>query len=279
MNDLKQCLETIIADFSGKVGFAAEHLETGDRIAIDEDMQCATASMIKIPILVELYHQRDEGKLALDDEIVLTDDDKIGGSGLLSDLTSGRTYILKDFAVLMMSISDNTATNLLINHLGIEAINQTIRNIGMAQTELRRIIDFDLLKDDNDAFAVSTASDFVLLMKKLYKKEILRPETCAEVIEIMRIQKYIERLNRYLPFSPYDRELGREEKLWVASKTGALTGVRTEAGLVVTANNAWALCVMSKDSTDKKWNSDFDGNIIISRISKALYDYWEGERS
>lgn len=268
-------LENILTCFSGRAGLAAEHLHSRERILWNERMVCPTASMIKVCVLGELFRRRDAGDLRLEDRAALTEAEQTPGSGILRDLSPGLSCTLRDLAVLMMALSDNTATNMLIDRLGIRAINAFARQAGMEQTELRHRIDFTLLARDNDSLAVSTPADFLTLLCGIARHEALTPASCQEMIGIMRIQKYIDGLRRYLPYSPYAAELGKTQDLWVASKTGGLPGVRTEAGIICSSRNAWAVCVMTRDCTDLAFHAEHEGVVTIARISRALFDYFE----
>jgi beta-lactamase class A len=274
--ELEEKLGRLIRGFRGEVGVAMEHLETGDKLGIRADAQCAAASMIKIVVLAELFRRRDQGLLRLDEELELEKGAKVAGSGILGSLTCGRRYTLYDLGVLMMSISDNTATNMLIGRLGIDAVNTFMRDIGMGGTELRSAIDLKRLARDSNALAVGTPADFVLLLTGLERRVVLSPRSCNEILEIMKIQKYTERMNRFLPFSPYVRDIGMPQYVSVASKTGSLYGVRTEAGTVRTPRNVWALCVMARGNTDPRWNSDNEGSRLIAHISREVYEHFEG---
>lgn len=276
MRALEETLEPILREFRGHVGLAVEHLESGEKLAVRADVPCAAASMIKIAVLAELFRQRDRDALRLDDELELGEEDKVAGSGILASLTPGRRYTLRDLGILMMAISDNTATNLLIGRLGIDAVNAFMRGAGMTRTELRSAIDLNLLARDNNALAVGTPADFVLLLAGLERREILSASSCDEILEIMKIQKYMERMNRFLPFSPYTRDIGMPQYVSVASKTGSLNGVRTEAGTVRTPRNVWALCVMARGSPDRRWTSDNEGVRLIARVSRVVYEHFEG---
>jgi beta-lactamase class A len=243
---------------------------------LHERQRFPTASMIKIGILLELFRQCERGSLSLEDKVTLHDADKVAGSGILIDLMPGLDLTLQDTAVLMMALSDNTATNMLIDLLGQNEINQALRDAGMKHTELRNRIDFDLLDQSNDNLAVGTPRDFVELLARLHNRELLQAENTERMLAIMRIQKYMDRLRRYLPFNPYAEELGREQDLWIASKTGSLPGVCCESGLIGTPGCVYALAVMSKDGKDERSHAENEGVLTIARISRLVYDYWVG---
>jgi beta-lactamase class A len=263
--------------FSGRLGIAARHLGTGEELAVHADESFPTASSIKIAVLIELYRQAQAGELSLRERQKYTLHDRTLGSGLLSDLDEGLEPTLRDLAVLMMAISDNTATNMLIDRLGKERINATLRGAGITGIELRNRIDFDLIRQSNDNLAVGTPMEFVRLMTAVWEGRILASPHRDGVLRIMRIQKYIEPIRRFLPFNPYAVEFGQPQDLWIASKTGGLSGVRCESGLIGTGDTVYALSVMGKDSTDKMISTDSEGTLAIATASELVYRYWVGD--
>jgi beta-lactamase class A len=275
--EILQRLTQLCDHFSGQLGIAARHLGTGEELAVHAEASFPTASSIKIAVLIELYRRAQVGELALSERLRYTPGDRTLGSGILSDMDDGLEPTLRDLAVLMMSISDNTATNMLIDRLGKEQINATLRAAGAPRIELRNRIDFDLIRQSNDNLAVGTPADFVRLLAALWEGRILEPKHRDGVLRIMRIQKYIEPIRRYLPFNPYAAEFGEPQELWVASKTGGLSGVRCESGLVGTGDTVYALSVMGKGSTDKTFNSDSEGTLAIATASELVYRYWMGD--
>jgi beta-lactamase class A len=176
--------------------------------------------------------------------------------------------------VLMMAISDNTATNMLIDRLGKEKINAMLRTAEITGIELRNKIDFDLIRQSNDNLAVGTPAEFVRLMTALWEGRILKPKHRDAALKIMRIQKYIEPIRRYLPFNPYAAEFGEPQDLWIASKTGGLSGVRCESGLIGSGDTLYALSVMGKECTDKSAQPDNEGTLAIATASELVYRYW-----
>src|SRR5207248_8409744 len=140
---------------------------TGEEIRVNDTAAFPTASMIKILIRFELVRQCAKGQAHLWERMTLRDEDKTLGSGLLAAFDAGANLTLHDLAVMMMAISDNTATNLLIDRLGQYAINQAARDAGMLDTELRNKIDFEKIRASHDNLAVSTPRDFVIFLSAL----------------------------------------------------------------------------------------------------------------
>jgi beta-lactamase class A len=274
---LQKNIEDLCQSFPGVAGVAARNLATGERIGVNEDLSFPTASMIKIMVLFELVRACARGQAQMWERMSLQASDRTLGSGLLVDLDEGAGLTLRDLAVLMMAISDNTATNMLIDRLGKGAINQAIREAGMARTVLHNKIDFDLIKESNDNLAVTVPADFANFMASLRRGEIVPEAQVEQMLGIMRIQKYIEPIRKLLPYNPYGDEFGEAQDVWVASKTGSLKGARCEGGLVHARGTEWSLCVMSKDCPDNTWTSDNVGIRLISQVSRAVFDAWAPE--
>lgn len=274
MNDLTIRIEALAAEFPGVAGVAAEHLTTGARVAVGDRVVFPTASMIKIFVLYELLRQHERGDASLDERITLRDRDRTLGSGLLVACDEGLNPTLRDLALWMMAISDNTATNLLIDRLGIYAINAAIREAGLRQTELRNRIDFDLIRQSNDNLAVGTPRDFCDFLVRLWRGEILSAGSVQTMLAIMRVQKYIEPFRRFLPYNPYAEEFGERQDLWIASKTGSLKGMRGQAGLFGTPKGVYALAVMTKDCPDPTPTIDHPGARFLSEVSRLVYEAW-----
>ncbi|HTE18130.1 MAG TPA: serine hydrolase [Armatimonadota bacterium] len=271
---LQARVEQLCAEFPGIAGVAAGNLATGEEVSVNARLSFPTASMIKIQILFELVRLCARGQAQMWERVTLRREDKTLGSGLLVDLDDGLNLTLRDLAVLMMSISDNTATNILIDRLGRGAINAACRDAGMYDTELRGKIDFDRIRESNDNLAVSTPHDFRTFLSALHRGELIPGPYVEQILGIMRIQKYIEPMRKPLPFNPYGFEFGEPQEVWVASKTGSLKGVRCESGLVHTPRATWALSVCTKECEDNSWTSDNTGVRFISAVSRALYEVW-----
>lgn len=272
---LQERVGTLCGEFPGTAGVAARNLATGETVACSARVSFPTASMIKILVLFELVRQCAKGQAQMWERVTLRRQDKTLGSGLLLDFDEGANLTLRDLAVMMMAISDNTATNMLIDRLGIHAINQACRDGGMFATELRNRIDFDKIRESNDNLAVTVPQDFCDFLSALYRNELLPQPQVEQMLGIMRIQKYMGNpLRQPLPYNPYAFEFGEPQELWIASKTGGLKGVRCESGLVHTAAADYALCVMTKDFDDASWTLENVGSRFISTVSRTVYEAW-----
>lgn len=272
-NGVPAAIRRIVRNFSGTLGLAARNLKSGEEVFFNADLIFPTASMIKIAILLELFRQREAGRLELDEMLTVRKSHKTAGSGLIENMGDGVTLSVHDLAVLMNAISDNTATNVLIDRLGIAKINHAIRDAGTAQTRLYRKIAFDQQRRlKYPYFATGTPRDFMTLMTNLYEGRLLNETNTQEMLAIMRVQKYMGNLTRYLRFNPY----ARASQDWVASKTGSILGVRNETGIIHTRRGAHVISVMTKGCKDKKWTPDNEGTLAVAKVSRAINRYFHG---
>lgn len=270
---LAERLHELCRDFAGVAGIAAENLASGERIELHAEGAFPTASSIKVFVLHTLFAKAAAGELSLSERRALPLGRTLG-SGVLLHLDPGLEPTLRDLATLMMMVSDNLATNLLIDELSLDVINRHIRGVGLERTSLNGSVDFSRLSSDKAALGVSTPADFVRYFVRLRRGELLDVAWTERLLDVLRIQKYIEPLRRHLPADPYAREFGEPEPVWVASKTGSLSGVRCEAGLVHTPKAEWAIAVMTKDVRDTRVTSDNEALRLIAELSRAVYDAW-----
>jgi beta-lactamase class A len=262
---LERELAELCNGFSGVAGVAAQRLEDGAKLEIRAAETFPTASAIKIFVLYQLY---------LAERIELASEQKVNGSGVLSHLAPGLAPTLGDLAILMMMLSDNTATNLLIFRLGVDAINRAIDALGLRHTRLGGSVDFAALAADKSALGVATPGELARFLARLGNGELFAPPWTERMLDVLRIQKYIEPLRRELPADPYAREFGDAEPVWVAGKTGSLSGVRVDAGLITTPSARWSIAVMTKNGADARVTSDNEGVVLIARASRLIYDAW-----
>jgi beta-lactamase class A len=257
--------------FSGTLGVAARNLKTGAELFVNADEVFPTASMVKLGILIELFRQAEAGHLELDEMLTIRKADKTGGSGLIENMGEEVRLSLHDIAVLMNAISDNTATNVLIDRLGIERINEAMRDAGMKNTHLFRKIAFTAARKlKYPLFATGTPRDFMTLVSNLYERKLLNRKNTEALLKIMRIQKHMGNLLRFMNFNPYDDD----KQAWVASKTGSITGVRNETGIIHTRDSVHVASVMTKGCTDEHWTPDNEGTVAVAQLSKAVADHF-----
>ena len=281
-------LDAIAAACSGDFGFYARDLRTGRTIARRADESFPTASLIKVGILVELERQVDDGVLSMTQTLALRDEDKVGGSSLLRHMTTGIQLPISDWAFLMMQVSDNTATNVLIDLVGIERVNATMEREGFPSIRLNHKIDFMALWKDSRHLGEGSPRDFAGLLAAILERRLqsVTPDACEDMLRLMDGVGAGERLARYLDYNPYatqqrERGLTAAETgplVRFAGKTGSLTGVRTHACLVWSDETPLrlAMCGMVSGSTDRRWSVDADALVAIGKAGRVAYDALSG---
>jgi beta-lactamase class A len=269
-------IEELSLSFSGELAVAATNLATGEQILVRADTVYATASTIKVPILVEVHRQEREGALALDERLELRAEERVGGSGILKELGGGLNPTIEDVATLMIVLSDNTATNMLIDRVGgVEAVNRTMHSLGLESVVLHNRIDFDVIAPDIRLFAESSARDLARLVELLALGEVVDADASAAMLGIMRRQQYLDQVPRYLDFNPYARELGVESPVEIACKTGFFTGTRVDMGAVfLPAGVTFSYCVTSQGGADASFAPENEGAVVNGLVGRLLVAYW-----
>lgn len=291
--ETENTLQQLIAGIDGTVGVAARDLVSGEELRYNADIRFPTASTMKSILLYELYRQSDAGQVDLTRRVRFTDDLRVPGSGVLQDLDAGLEPTVRDVATLMITVSDNACTDIIYDILGKEAVHQTIERLGMTSTELpitiwemmcglgdfapdRSVTGYDWLRsqmkageaqwdcrslaeEDND---LSTPADFIKLHEAIHNRVGISEQAQEGILNILNRQKFNTIIPLHLP-----------KKTQVAHKTGSLKGVRNDVGIVYPPDDGhpYAVAIMSKRLED-----EVAGGEALSRISKAIYDYFAG---
>lgn len=276
-HELLATIEREFTDFAGTAGVAARNLGTGEEIRVNADAPTATASTIKTPILIELYRQVEAGEVSLEDRLESSASNYAPGSGILRDLSLGIDLSVRDTAILMIVVSDNTATNMLIDLLGMERINQTMAEFGFPGTRLVNRLDFPKIGPDARNLAVTTPGDLCGIMTALASGTILTPASRDDILEIMRMQHYRDLTPRYLPFLPYAEELGEADNgLRIANKTGGWKGMRADMALIEWPGTRYTIGIVSEGDSDTRFWAENNADKMIGRVSRAIFDHWGG---
>ena len=246
-------IEAVTGRFDGVVGVAIKDLTDGRTYYLDADQVMPTASMIKIAVLAELFRQNK-----LDQRYVVDAKDGLAGDDILTRLTPGTTSLTwRDVAVLMVAISDNSATNVLIDRLGMSAINRTLDSLGLKATRLnRRMLDLDAARAGREN--VATPHEMVDLLEAIYRGRVFPADRLAAFVTILGMHK-----EGYLT-------AGLPEGVPVANKPGWLDGVRTDAALGLVPKRPYAICVMTTYAAD-----DRDGITAIAEIGRISYRFFD----
>lgn len=267
------------AEFGGSVGVFAKNLTTGEEVAYDPDTLRPTASTIKVPILIELFNQVEQGKVSLDDRLVSSEANATKGSGILRDLRLGVDLPVVDVATLMIVVSDNQATNMMIDLLGMENINATMAANGFPNTKLVNRIDFEAIGEDAKNLATTTPREMAGYMEAIATNKILSEESCAGILEIMRKQHYLDTVARYFPYTPFAAELGKPDNgLRVYNKTGSWSGMRGDVALIEWPGTRYTIGLISEGATDARFWAENHGNVVLSKVSKLIFDYFGGDQ-
>ncbi len=233
----RERIMTLLQHLPGKVSAVAWQPATGERLEFQPDLPHIAASIIKIPVMVEAFRRREEGTLDFAEEMMIREEDKMPSCGALTYMHTGLKVTVGDLVALMIILSDNTATNLLIGRLGIEAVNRTIDAAGLSTgTRLRRRL-FDAESAAKGIENTVTAADTVSLLQGMRTGTLISPQASAEMLEILGNQ----RLNGKMPFYLHSHEID------CAHKTGEDDGITHDAGMIRT-DPEWIFCFLSSET-------------------------------
>jgi D-alanyl-D-alanine carboxypeptidase (penicillin-binding protein 5/6)/beta-lactamase class A len=271
---LESRLAPLAKAHKGKVAIAVKHLETDYGWTLNGDEPMPTASLIKFPVLIEVYWQVMESKLKLTDMVTLREADKVPGSGILTyHFSEGATFSVKDCCRLMIAFSDNTATNLVLDKIGIPSTNKRMETLGCPNTQINAKVFLGSKTSINPertkkfGLGSTTANEMVKLLELVHQGKVVSKDACKEMLEHLKKCEDKDMFPRLLP-----------EKTVVAHKTGAVTGVRTDAGIIYTPGGPVAVCVLTEGNEDKSWRSDNAGNMLCARVAREVYDYFAAKK-
>jgi beta-lactamase class A len=268
----------------GHVALYARQLNTGKSAVLDPDAVVQTASVIKLTILYEAMEQVRAGKSHWDDPITLAPGDGVSGSGILLFFDTPRTFTLKDILTLMVIMSDNTATNLAITHLGLDHVNSRIAWLGLKDTHLYKKIGKPAegpMPSDQPKFGLgkTTPREMALVMERIGRCELDQTPVptlgeqdaaiCTVALKMLRNQFYRDTVPRYL-----EKLDATESGSGTASKTGSLNAVRNDVAIVAGKSGPIVISAFTYDNTDTGWTADNEGELTIARLGRAIVNAW-----
>ena len=288
-------LRRIAARLDGTMGVYVHHLTRGETAALEADRPFQMASVFKVPLLAELMSQVAAGARSLDDQITLADEMKVPGSGVLKELSAGTRFTVRDVAMLMIIVSDNTATDILLDLVGADAVNARIAACGLTRTAVtmgcrgllrdlvgladapdtpetrrlaaerlrRRELDWNARVYHDERANMTTPRDMGLLIEQIVRPTLeggrdgpVPREACRLMLDLMRRQQVRDRLPLLLP-----------PGVEMAHKTGSLTRVSNDAGVLYTKTGPVVVSVFTRDLAD-----DLKGRLAIAEVGRAIYD-------
>jgi beta-lactamase class A len=269
-----QRVKTKISGFQGKVSAYAKNLNTGVSYGIIADQPVRTASTIKLAIMVECFSEAAEGKLKWTEPLKVTEEEKVSGTGVVQELSDGVELPIRDLMHLMIVVSDNTATNLILNRIGGNAVNTRMAQLGFQRTRVMRKILGDGAnlkpyptgvteegaKPENKRWGIGRSSphEMVTILEKLYRGELVNKTASDEMIAVLKRQQYHE-------------GIGRDMKdVTIASKSGALDHLRSDVGIVYSKNGPIAMAITVDDIPEIDYSPDNPGDLLISSLSEIF---------
>ncbi len=284
--DLLQQVNAIVASHHGHVALYAIQLNTGRTVAYHPDEPVPTASVIKLAVLYEAMQQIRSGKASWDDKITLAKGEAVNGSGILTFFDAPLTLTFKDVLTFMIIVSDNTATNLAIDHLGIDNINARVAWLGLHDTRLYKKVmkpPTGPMPSDQPKFGLgkTTPHEMATIIEHIGQCDLATPAhstqpisssdqaICSVAINMLRNQFYRNTIPRYLEKLDTS-EIGSA----IASKTGGLNLVRNDVAIVAGKTGPMVISIFTYDNQDQSWTPDNEGELTIAGIARAIVTAW-----
>ena len=280
---LDQQLQSIAAAHRGMVAVYAHNLKTGETASLDADEAVKTASTIKMGILLDAAEQIRAGQASLDERVVLTKANQVQGSGVLGQLTAPLSLTLRDVLHLMVVVSDNTATNVAIDRLGLAHINATLRAAGLTQTVLYKKVYVPAqgpTPADQPKFGLgkTTAREMAQIMERIGECRLSLDGAaplagdgplCGALLHMLREQQDRNSLPRYI--EALDTS---EHGSAIANKTGALDQVRNDVALIATKNGPVVIAAFTWENADQRWTGDNEAEKTLGKLAQAIVLRW-----
>ena len=272
--DLQARVETMATENQGKIAFFAKDLKTGATVGLDPDRPVATASVIKVAIMVEAFYEIKAGKHRLDERLTLTKQNQVEGSGVLTLMQPGLQPTLQDAITLMITQSDNTATNMVIDAIGIPAVNQRIAAMGLKNTYLYKKVFMPPVGStpaDQKQFGLgkTTPREMAMILESIERCDLGDKKLCEQMVGIMKNQFYRNLIPRYL-----ETVDTTDTTSAIANKTGSEDDVRNDVGIVYTKHGPIVISAFTYANKDQSWTADNEAEVFVGKLAKAVVDAW-----
>ncbi len=272
--DLQTQLQDMAKAHEGHVALFAKNVKTGATVAVDADTPIKTASVIKLPIMLTAFTLAKEGKLDLSEKITLTKENQVPGSGILTALSPRLEITVEDAIVLMIQLSDNTATNLVIDKIGIEPVNQQLAAMGLKNTYLYKKVFKPAtgpVPPDQPKFGLgkTTAREMAEVMLAIDRCDLKDKTMCDRMLAILKGQHDRDDIPRYLETMDASAKPSA-----IANKTGALDDTRNDVAMVYTKAGPIVISVFTVENKDQSWTSENRAQVLIGKLAKVIVEAW-----
>ncbi len=268
---LESRLKPLVDAHKGEVAVMVKHLETQETFSHREKVPQATASLIKFPVMIEAYRQSEEGTLDLDDTVTLKESDKVQGSGILTThFSAGATFSLRDVIRMMIAFSDNTATNMVLDKIGLAATGTTMEKLECPNTKIHAKVfkrETSIFPERSQQFGLgsTTAAEMIRLLELLHQDKLVSKDACREMLVHLKKCDDKQKFPKLLPANTV-----------IAFKTGSVSDSRTAAGIITTPGGPVAVCVLTTKNADLRFAADNAGDVLCAKIAKAVFDHFPG---
>jgi beta-lactamase class A len=273
-----------LAGFKGELGVYARNLDTGETIAVNADQRFPTASVIKVAVMVEVFHQIAEGKIGKDQLLTLDEGVKVEGSGVLSALRAGSTWSVGDLLYLMIAISDNTATNLLVDLVGTKNVDDRMVAYGFPQIRLYRATfrqgKPEVFPEEEKEFGLgsSTPRQMAGLLEAIARGQVVSEKASEEMMALLRRQQDVNMIPRRLP---------EREDVVIGCKSGTTSEprpdakgvkgtVRNDVGVVKTKHGRYVIAIFTRRGQDTRDGIENASLLAGADVSRLVFDHWDG---
>ncbi len=260
-------IHAVLAKVEGVFGLSYLHLGSGESYTCNGDELFYPCSVIKVPIMCEVFRQAEKGQLDLARKIVVNRDDQVGGSGILQVLTPGAELPVYDLITLMIVVSDNAATNMLIDLVGMDSVNDLMRQIGLP--DIRLYHKLMVIPVDRKSVNLMSPDATTGLMARIARNQVVSMRACESMIRILKQQQYHDHLTKYLPLEPEPgHATGSLPRVEVAHKNGWTDGNRCCTGIFYLPGQEYVLSVFFKNVKDNRAADE-----AIAQVGKLVYDW------
>lgn len=268
MATLRRTIEGILLPYEGTVGVSLQNLATGETLSIRGEEKFPSASLIKVSVLVALLDEVRRGTIRLDDPITMIARDRVGGSGALKHLHSGLELTVEDAARLMIVISDNTATNLILDKVPMRSVWAKMDSLGLPATRIHsktfnRSTSVAMDSSVRYGLGVTTPDETVRLFALLHQGRAVSPEMDSLALEILGDNEDWNKIVRWLP-----------DGARAAHKSGDVDQSRNDCGILYGPDAPVAVCVMTRENRDTSYATDNPANLLIARIGTEVYRHF-----